>query len=123
MTNTDHKFGIQPRGPDVNPDGPWWGARAIFEADGRGGFAFSLVWNRQQCTGGGPTARGGLENWINTHGLAALRADIKRMGLQPNDRVLLEVRDEKAGYYIAADPRASHGYLYIGAAALKAVTS
>lgn len=113
-------FGIQPRDPGIDPAAPWWGARAIFESNGRGGFTFSLLGDRQQCTGAeGDPARVALVAWVTAHGLMALRREIAALRLEPRDRVLVEVRDQAAGYIIVADPKGSHGHLYIGAAPLR----
>lgn len=84
-----------------------WRCRAIF---GRG--VIDLVWDRQAGTG----SREGLDallKWVDKKGLKAMRRLVKERALtNDEDR---EVRFEDGGYVITANPRRSHGYLYLEA--------
>lgn len=89
-------WGIQPpAGIDAA-----WGARAIF----RGGLV-DLVWDRQ--AGGDED----LREWLNMRGIPQMRRLVADVG-SSEDR---EVRWTEGAYTIIANPRASYGYLYLGA--------
>ena len=105
----------------------WWGARAIYERnydrltgkdyDRQGRYTFSLVWDRQQMVGGTDDEKKAFETWINKKGLPALRKAVKvecksRKGFAPDDESTITI--ELDGYQIAASPRQSCGYLFIG---------
>lgn len=78
-----------------------WGARAIFQ-DGR----VEIVWDRQGGTGDEE-----LISWLNAKGIKQLRKLAKDLA-SDEDR---EVRYQDGEFVVAANPRGSYGYLYLGA--------
>lgn len=99
-------FGIdmKARGHEV-----WWGARAILS----NGYV-DVVWDRCQMVGGTDAERSALARWIDKVGMPAIRKLAKAMTGDQD----FEERFEQGGYFIVANPKRSHGYLYIGAAKL-----
>ena len=94
-----------------------WSARAIyksadFRGDGRGNYGPIIDIDQQGFTGEDRSIKA-LEAWLNTRGLNALRARLKLDYLDVAAR--REVRVERGGYVIVANPNASYGYLYLGA--------
>jgi hypothetical protein len=85
-----------------------WGARAIYKAP----TSIDLLWDRQSIDGLSED-RKALSTWINTTGLKGMKALLKKEYL-PGDADR-EVEFKEGGYVIRANPRASHGYLYLGA--------
>ena len=85
-----------------------WGARAIFKAP----QGIDLLWDRQEIAGT-KKARAALSNWINTVGLAGLKAELAKEYVSPRDHK--DVIYRQGGYIIIGNPRASGGYLYLGA--------
>lgn len=86
-----------------------WGARAIFQGDGRGGLQVDLVWDRQQAIGseeGRERLKAALDNYL----LPELR---HRAGRELDTRSLDVLRIEAHGWVLEACPNASYGYLYI----------
>lgn len=131
------KWGIQP------PNGTRlaWGARAIYKLHTTPGTYrrrpgkrplmitretttadIDLLWDRQGSVGALDVTdkeRTAFDRWLNTKGLPALRREcVKQYITGDTDAVVtLTIGD----YMITASPRASHGYLYIGAWLVAAV--
>lgn len=98
-------FGLQPpKGTEVA-----WGARAIYDA--RDKF-LDLVHDRQDAIGGNEE-RAALSKWLNNEGLPRLRTLLLHAELGGGEDITLEVHE--GGYELHANPRASYGYLYLGA--------
>lgn len=99
-------FGLR---PDVAPVPVlYWGARAIMpEVD--------IPYDRHQFNdyNGNQDERRALWYWIQTTGIPRLREELNRQGVKANADVLVTVVDHDRT--IIANPRKSHGYLYIGA--------
>jgi hypothetical protein len=112
--------------------GASWGARAIYSLDlrsvrrrrvDRGRYVttsvmepiatIDLVWDRQGMNGGSPDDQATLLAWLNGTGLAALRERCTVARLAPSSRDEIHVKID--GFALLASPRASYGYLYIGA--------
>lgn len=85
-----------------------WGARAIYTAP----TGIDLLWDRQSMDGL-EEDRAALSKWINKTGLPGLKKVLKSDYLASDEN--REVEFKGGGYVIRANPRASHGYLYIGA--------
>jgi len=119
-------WGLQP------PDGATaaWGARAIYTFDHRAAMSNLTKAGKQRVRGrkparvvdllhdrqggvGEPAALTGLAGWINRVGLPWLRAEVDRLRLACDSAQVVTYTD--GSYTIAASPKASHGYLYIGA--------
>lgn len=85
-----------------------WGARAIYQAP----TSIDLLWDRQSSDGL-KEDREALSKWVNGKGLPGLKKILKKDWLGGSeDR---EVEFKEGGYVIRANPRASYGYLYLGA--------
>lgn len=85
-----------------------WGARAIYKAP----TSIDLLWDRQSMDGPEEDQEK-LSVWINKKGLKGLKVLLKKNYLGGDEMREVEFRD--GGYVIRANPRASYGYLYIGA--------
>lgn len=113
-----------------------WGARAIYKYGGRyervrrkvpksnppryktaekfvTSASIELLWDRQGMTGGTKAEREELQKWLNSKGLKALKKECEARALGGSDDETVWVRDGK--FSLCANPRASYGYLYIGA--------
>lgn len=107
------EFGIKPpTGKHIR-----WSARAIFERGNRADplslMRIDIVWDRQQMEGGTEQEREAFNQWIQVKGLPLLRKLVKLDRLEPSEN--REISLELDGYRLVADPKRSHGYLYIGA--------
>lgn len=97
-------WGIKaPEGVDTH-----WGARAIYNPPS----SIDVLWDRQSIDGP-KKDRDALSKWINKTGLPGLKKLIKKEYLASDESREVTFRDD--GYVIVANPRASHGYLYLGA--------
>ena len=85
-----------------------WGARAIYRAP----TGIDLLWDRQSMDGL-KEDKEPLSKWINETGLPGLKKILKSDYLAGDEHREVEFRE--GGYVIKANPRASHGYLYMGA--------
>ena len=85
-----------------------WGARAIYKAP----TGIDLLWDRQSMDGL-QADREALSKWINKTGLPGLKKLLKKEYLASDE--MREVEFREGGYVIKANPRSSHGYLYLGA--------
>jgi hypothetical protein len=107
-------FGIGP----PTPKRIWWGARAIFERNHNKRrrtdptYVFSLLGDRQQMEGGTEQERKALAKWIENKARPALTKRLEEEGVEPSESQRIEMTLD--GFEIVADPRGSHGYLYIG---------
>lgn len=100
------QWGLQPDVPCVAA----WGARAIMEGNGHGGYRLDILHDRQAVAG--PKAElHKLCTWCNDTGLPLLRKRINELGIQSDERRLVVV--ERPGLRLIANPNASYGYLYI----------
>lgn len=88
----------------------YWGARAIYDNNGRSEPGFGLLPDRQ-TTDGEITQT--FMDWVNKRALPWLREQIKSRYISTSSDEVLELREFK--FYLVASPRASYGYLYIGA--------
>lgn len=94
----------------------WWGARAIYNPEARhAAQLIELLFDRQRFND--PQApekdRLALVGWISRKGLGKLRKQL-RLNYVPRDaNKLIWVVD--GDYNLIANPKASHGYLYLGA--------
>lgn len=99
----------------------YWGARAIFHGC-RDGYLIDILHDRQTYAGvdaddeAESPARRSFINWINLRGLPKLRELARENGIMPEVDKRIEFRE--FNYYIRANTKASHGYLYIGACEL-----
>jgi cytoskeleton bundling-enhancing protein CbeA-like protein len=95
------EWGLQP------PEGVMacWGARAIFS---RG--TIDLLPDRQGVAGQQEDIKP-LVSWLNSKGLPAMRKAVKALGADEHK----EVKVRSGGFTLVANPRASYGYLYMGA--------
>jgi hypothetical protein len=87
-----------------------WGARAIYSPPA----GIDIVWDRQGINGAEEDCKG-LLSWINKKGLKGLTKILGKKGnyLASDEDRVVEFRE--GGFVITANPRGSHGYLYIGA--------
>ena len=85
----------------------YWGARAIY----KDGFV-DILWDRQSIDGLSKKQRHALAVWVNTIGLAGLKAELERQSVSPRDHK--DVIYRQGGYIIIGNPRGSAGYLYMG---------
>lgn len=93
-----------------------WGARAIYDRryntrTRKREIGIDLLWDRQQYEGGSEVERKRLAAALNRHLLPALKRELAKNYLGPEERRLVQV--ERRGYVILADPKGSHGYLYL----------
>jgi hypothetical protein len=111
------EFGIKPN----TPKHIWWGARALYKGNffqgkkldtRQGAYVFELLRDRQQMIGGTEKERAKFEKWINKKGLPALRKLVKKLSIMPSEAQ--EILFELDGYLVVANPKKSHGYLFIG---------
>lgn len=88
-----------------------WGARACytFSADPER-LVIDLLWDRQDAFGS-REEREELSHWLNTEGLAKLRAELVRYRIGGDSDARATVRH--GAFAIDACPRQSYGYLYI----------
>lgn len=100
----DILFGIRP----ASDRRCWWGARAIYT-----GRSIDLLRDRQQMIGE-PDAREALGSWLNLKALPLLRSLASERSLPATHEDSLVVISGD-GFCLHASPRASYGYLYIGA--------
>jgi len=98
----EHWFGIRPPAKVTTK----WGCRAIFK---RGDI--DIVWDRISKRGQNDKLKA-LCAWLDKTGLKLLRKEMQR---KPDQMSREETRIEADGYVIVASPKASAGYLYIGA--------
>lgn len=119
--NPPHWFGM-PR-PEGHP-GPCWGARAIYRVDHVGRslalVTIDLVYNRMQMAGGTDAERAALEAWIDTKAMPYFRARFNREAIPANDARTFVYQE--GGFEAIASTKQSHGYLYLGAWALRVLT-
>ena len=118
------EWGLPPRGPFTVA----WGARAIFNPQpyrepkiirGRKPKPYpipneiDLLWDRQDMVGGTKEEREAFVAILNEKALPLLREAVHkaRFDRATDEAVTVEID----GLVIVANPRASHGYLYIGA--------
>lgn len=108
-------FGIQPPTQKTI----WYGARAIYERNHddrtarRQPYLIDIVWDRQQMLGGRTDReRNAFASFISKKVMPALKRALKENAISPRDDK--EVQVEVGDYVAVANPRASHGYLYIG---------
>lgn len=102
---TDIYWGIQPPNAGVC----WWGARAIYQ-----GRSIDLLRDRQQMACGSLEEREGLASWLDRKALPELSARAARHDLpEPSSAETVVIQSE--GFCLHASPRASFGYLYLGA--------
>lgn len=113
-------WGLQP------PEGASiaWGGRAIFErryvravrrgrwADDKLVIGIDLLGDRQDSFGD-PKDLVKLLRWVNTKGIRQIKKQIEQDGIDTSQNIHLVCRDEKLGYVLVANPRASYGYLYL----------
>jgi hypothetical protein len=83
----------------------WWGARAIFTN------RFVDLLHDRQSWEGEEKEKKALEKWLNKTGLPKIRKLASSLDTRDHE----EVRFEDDKHVIVANPRASYGYLYIGA--------
>ncbi len=76
-------------------------------------FRIDIPWDRQDFIGPADE-RKALSTWINKVGLPLLRKACQNEQWSPPDGER-EVRIGQDGYTLVANPRKSHGYLYIAA--------
>jgi len=94
-----------------------WSARAILR-DG----TIDIVWDRQGIEGEATVRESqALAAWLNTKALPWMRAYAKREDFPRGDEDR-EVAVSGDGYELRANPRASHGYLYMSAAPCASAT-
>jgi cytoskeleton bundling-enhancing protein CbeA-like protein len=77
------------------------------------GADIDLLWDRQSMVGGTDKEREQLKNWLNKKGLKKLKKECEKRYLSTSADETVQVRD--GNFMIMANPRASYGYLYIGA--------
>lgn len=99
----DLEWGIS---PDSEVDIAW-GARAIYNS-----FNIDLLWDRMCMEGGTPEQRKQFSDWLNAKGLPALKKLVKQENVRGSDERVLTISLD--GWLIAASPKGSCGYLYIG---------
>lgn len=85
-----------------------WGARAIYKAP----TSIDLVWDRQSMDGL-KDDKEALKTWITDIGMPGLKRLLKADYLSGSEHREVEFRE--GGYTLKANPRGSHGYLYLGA--------
>lgn len=90
----------------------WWGARAILR-----NHCIDFLRDRQQMLGTDENAKMALALWLDDVGIPALQKIVEEEHIRTDEE--REIRFEKDGYYIEANPRKSFGYLYIGAGKLQ----
>ena len=92
------------------PDGVQvsWGARVIYTPP----TGIDIVHDRQGVQGDGKELKS-LVTWVNSKGLKGLKKLLKTDYLGSDER--REVAFREGGYVLKADPKASYGYLYLGA--------
>ena len=89
-----------------------WGCRAILGRDS----SIDFVYNRQGAAGDAADQEA-LLAWLNAHGTSRLTQIVKEHCLDVRSHETLAFQEYR--YILKASPRASHGYLYVGAALLK----
>ena len=93
-----------------------WGARAILEQDHAGWCRVDILHDRQSVDGSKEDLRR-LVDWVNDTAVPLVRKRIREEGIEPRDRVLIEI--DRPGLRLIANPNASYGYLYLCAMVLK----
>ncbi len=110
-----------PRGWGLHPSESarfHWGARAILR-DG----VIDLLWDRQGVEGEATAhERTALSAWLNEKALPWMRDYCKHGEDFPSVSEDREVSVSGDGYVLRANPRASHGYLYMSAELLPSAT-
>jgi hypothetical protein len=103
-----HWFGLR---PNVEPiPALYWGGRAIF----RNPDNIDILWDRQQFNNVDNKKNcEALWTWIQGKGLPRLRKELVAQGVSTRDDALVTVADRHG--QLIANPRKSHGYLYLGA--------
>ena len=94
----------------------YWVARALYVLGKSRWYEtkFGLLGDRQGFHGElDPKAQKELLRWVNKKALNRLRKELFFNGVSPGDSRLTVIRD--APFYLYADPRASHGYIYLAA--------
>jgi hypothetical protein len=110
-------FGLRPAAVG-SPVELYWGARALYYPHGN--YAVEILWDRQSWSdqdadealaeAHAPT-RKVISDWWNTRGRARLEAECKRQVLSGADNYVIHVHER--AFHIIANPKRSHGYLYI----------
>ena len=105
------------RKPADGYQGPWWGARAIYQ-----GTIIDLLADRQSAVGS-DEERAELELWLNgtrrgktpavKGALVELRERVKVERPSTREAAVLVV--ERGGFRLEASPQRSYGYMYLGA--------
>ncbi len=109
MAKKTLEFGIQPpKGTKVA-----WGARAIFKPISRNP-AIDILWDRQDAFGD-KEEREELVEWVKNTGFPWLEKEVEDKASYTLSRSYRTFHYEEGDYVIEADPKASGGYLYIGA--------
>jgi hypothetical protein len=94
-----------------------WGARAILDRSHKIGepMLISLLWDRQGAKG--PKHElDALSTWLNgkSTGLKQMRREIHLRGIGPTDSERVRIQGGPHNRFtLDADPRSSHGYLYL----------
>lgn len=104
------EFGLQPpKGTKVA-----WGARAIFKPIHQNPM-IDILWDRQDAFGP-QEEREALVGWVKDRGLPEIERQISdhpKLFTLTREKALFKFRE--GDYVIEANPKASAGYLYIGA--------
>lgn len=69
-----------------------------------------IVWDRQDAQG---VEKKALVEWINSVGMSKIKAQLVECVVEPQHNIPVEFHDGR--FHITANPKASYGYLYIGA--------
>jgi hypothetical protein len=86
-----------------------WGARAIYSwSKFSKSYIVDIVHDRRDMFGDDKE----LWDWINNTGMKMLREKVNELRLGTDSEEMIEIRD--SGFLLAATPRGSYGYLYIG---------
>lgn len=109
-------FGLKPDIPETlwGPPGAHWGARAIYRRAPKGAMQYELLHDRKSW-GGPEQGRKELGDWLDKKGLNLLTKYLKKDPHAPSPGEDYLVRIEQDGFVLVANPRKSHGYLYLGA--------
>lgn len=91
-----------------------WGARAIYRNGHNTHYKpdIDFLPDRKEAKGEVPALRD-LCWWLGSRGMSLLRERLEKGNVSPRDNVLVEIQEGK--FTLQANPKASHGYLYIGA--------
>lgn len=114
-------FGLNPADYLVQDGAPklWWAARAIYKPDAKyAAQRIELLYDRQGFNGdtlaeGSEKRCRRIATWVNRKGLGKLRKELRWKFVAPDAHSLVWVVDKD--FNLIADPKASHGYLYMAA--------